>query len=103
MFGENHYVFDIKEGELEINVGHLSGTALVAGAAASAKTPADVQVGVAYGIAVPTTGTYAGVEVLDPTNTTTTLFTVVGFIDGVASTDANGRVRVRPLSAKVQP
>jgi hypothetical protein len=103
MFGENHYVFDIAGGEIEINVGHLSGTALVQGAANSAKTPADVAIGTAYGIAVPTTGVYAGIEVLDPTETTATLFTVVGRIDNVAQTDANGRVRVRPIAAKIQP
>jgi len=103
MFGENHYVFDIKDGEIEINVGHLSGTALVVGAASAAKTPADVVIGVAYGIAVPTTGLYAGFQVLDPTEVTATLFVVVGKIDDVADADANGRVRVKPIAAKIQP
>ncbi len=103
-FGENHYVFSPVDAEFEINVGHLSGTALVVGAASSAKTPADVVLGAEYGIATPTTGTYAGYQVLDPTETTATLFRVVGFVDGIGATStyANGRVRVKIIPSKIQ-
>lgn len=102
-FGENHYVFSPLDAEFEINVGTLSGTALVVGEASSATTPAAVTLGASYGIATPTTGTYAGYQVLDPTEVTATLFTVVGFVDGVASTDYNGRVRVKVIPSKIQP
>lgn len=99
-FGENHYVFSPLEAEIEINVGALSGTALVIGA--SAKTPGDVVIGTQYGIATPTTGDYAGIQVLDPTEVTALLFQVVANVDGVLSTDYNGRVRVKIIPSKIQ-
>lgn len=98
--GENHYVFSPLDGEFEINVGALSSTAIVIGA--SAKTPGDVVIGTKYGIATPTTGDYAGMQFLDPTNTTQLLFQVTGFVDGVLSTDYNGRVRCKIISSTIQ-
>jgi hypothetical protein len=93
------WVFDLSNGaELIMNVGAISGTALVIGA--SAKLTSDVTIGAQYGLAVPTTGTYAGVCVLDPTNTTQKLFTVVALIDD--NTYYNGRVRVRVLDTAIQ-
>lgn len=103
MFGENHYVFSPLDAEIEINIGHLSGTAIVAGAANSAKTPADVVLGGEYAIATPTTGTWAGFQFLDPTDTTNKMFRVVGFVDGVLTDDANGRVRVKLIPSTIQP
>lgn len=98
--GENHYVFSPLDAEFEINLGSLSGTAIVTGA--SAAKPADVVIGGVYGIATPTTGTWAGFQFLDPTETTATLFQVVGFVDGVLSDDQNGRVRVKIIPSKIQ-
>lgn len=100
LFGENHYVFSPLESEIEINLGTLSGTAIVIGA--SAAKPADVVVGTQYGIAVPTTGTYAGIQFLDPTEVTALLFQVVGIPDGVLTDDQNGRVRVKIIPSKIQ-
>lgn len=101
LFGENHYVFSPLDAEIEINTGTLSGTAMVIGA--SAAKPADVTVGTQYGIAVPTTGTYAGYQFLDPTEVTALLFQVTSnAIDGVISTDQNGRVRVKIIPSKIQ-
>jgi hypothetical protein len=103
LFGENHWVFSPLDAEFEINVGHLSSNALVVGAANSAKTPGDVVLGGQYAIATATSGAYAGFQVLDTTDTTNKLFVVTGFVDGVASTDANGRVRVKILPSCIQP
>lgn len=99
-FGENHYCFSPLDAEFEINVGAVSANALVIGA--SAQTIAAVTLGAVYGIATPTSGTYAGIQVLDPTDTTNTLFQVVGFVDGVLSDDYNGRVRVKIIPSKIQ-
>lgn len=98
--GENHYPFSVVDGELEINIGHLSGTAIVTGA--SAKTLADITVGSKYGIATPTTGTYAGYQFLDPTNTSNLLFEITGIPDGQQTTDYNPRVRVKFVSGTIQ-
>ncbi len=101
LYGEMHYPWDLGLGaELEINVGAANGSDVTIGA--SAKTPGDVAVGTSYGILVPTTGAYAGVPFLDPTNTTNLIFKVVAFVDGVGSTDYNGRVRVTIVPTTIQ-
>lgn len=100
-FGENHYALDPHGAEFEINIGHVGSTTDVT-IGTSAKNPGDVTIGTSYGIWVPTTGTYAGIPFLDSTETTNTLFTVVGKVDGVLDSDANGRVRVAPIASKIQ-
>ena len=98
--GENHWVFSPLDGELEINVGSLSANALVTGP--SAAKPSDVTIGAQYGIATATSGTYAGYQFLDPTNTTQKLFQVTCFVDGVLSDDQNGRVRCKLIPSTIQ-
>lgn len=98
--GENHYVFGPEGAEFEINIGALSSNALVIGS--SAKVLADVTLGTQYGIATPTSGAYAGIQVLDPTETSALLFQVTGFVDGTLSTDYNPRVRVKIIPSKIQ-
>lgn len=100
--GENHWVFDPTGGIIEINIGHANGTDVFIGIAGPAKQRSDVVIGGVYGILTPTTGVYAGVQFLDPTNTATTLFTVVGFIDNTLAVDYNCRVRVKPIASKIQ-
>lgn len=100
MFGETHYVFSPLEGEFEINVGVVTAGALVIGV--GAQTPANVTIGTVYGIATPTSGIYAGVQVLDPTEITATLFQVVSKVDNVLNDDYNGRVRVKIIPSKIQ-
>lgn len=101
-FGQNHYPFDPRLAEFEINIGHADGTDVHVGAAGSAKQRSDVSIGTKYGILTPTTGTYAGVNFLDPTNTTDDFFEVVGFVDGTAATDYNPRVRAKLIEAVIQ-
>lgn len=108
-FGENHWVFSPVECEFEINVAALSANEPVIGA--SAKTLADVVLGAKYGIATATAGIYAGMQFLDPTNTTNLLFQVTalpGLTDptylpsfGVAG-DYNPRVRVKLVPSTIQ-
>lgn len=100
LFGENHYCFSPLDAEFEINVGALSTNALVIGN--SAQTPANVVIGTQYGIATATAGAYAGLQFLDPTNTSNLLFEVVAKVDGVLDTDQNGRVRVKIVPATIQ-
>lgn len=100
LYGENHWPFDLAGVQFDINVGHANGTDVTIGA--SAKTPADVTLGSQYGILVPTTGVYAGVPFLDPTNTSTKLFRVISKVDGVAETDQNGKVRAQLIGSVIQ-
>lgn len=100
LFGENHYVFSPLDGEIEINVGVVSAGALVIGS--SAAKPSDVTIGTQYGIALATSGTYAGIQFLDPTEVTALLFQVTSMVDGVLSDDYNGRVRVKIIPSKIQ-
>lgn len=101
LFGENHYVFSPLDAEFEINVGAVASSTDVQ-VGAGAKTPGDVVIGTKYGIYVPTTGIYAGVQFLDPTNTSNLLFQVVGKVDNVLDTDYNGRVRVKIVPSTIQ-
>lgn len=99
-FGENHWVFSPLDSEIEMNIAALSANAPVIGA--SAKTLADVVVGTTYGIATATSGTYAGMQFLDPTNTSNLLLQVTGIVDGMLAGDFNPRVRCKVLPACVQ-
>lgn len=103
--GELHYPFSPLDAEFEINIAALSANAPVIGA--SAKVLADVVVGTAYGIATATSGPYAGMQFLDPTETTNTLFIVTAIPakpDGSAqaAADFNPRVRVKIIPSKIQ-
>jgi hypothetical protein len=107
MFADNHYPWDVTGGEIEINVGTLSGTttgSLNAGAAGSAITPAAFTIGGEYGIVTATTGTYAGYQFISnaAVAAAAALFVVVGKVDGVADTDYNGRIRVKVKTNMIQ-
>lgn len=115
-FADNHWPIAPQGVQFLINIGTLSGGATgsaVVGQANSAKQISNVTVGTSYGVAVATTGTYAGYEFLDPTNTTQLLFTVVGIptLRGVAPQGApegqttatyNGIVIVELVSGTTQ-
>lgn len=76
--GDKHWPFDLNGLQFLINIGHVkSSTDVAVGAANSAKQLSDVSVGTSYGVYVPTTGTYAGIPFLDPTDTTNLLFKVI--------------------------
>lgn len=102
-FGQNHYVFDPKSVTCEINIGSVANTTDVTqGQAGSAPQPSSLTIGSSYGIYVPSTGTYAGVQFLDPTNTSNLLFEYLGLPDSTQPTDYNGRVRVKFVSGTIQ-
>lgn len=98
--GELHYPFSPLDAEFEINLAALSANAPVIGAAA--QTLAAISVGTAYGINTATSGQYAGMQFLNPADTTNTLLIVVGIPAGQASDDYNPRVRVKIVPSKIQ-
>lgn len=103
LFGENHYPFQLDENaELELNVGTVTANALVVGEAGGAAQREDAVIGTSYGIARATSGTYAGYQVLDPTNTTNLFFIVTGYPDRTNAADYNGLVRVKLVKAVLQ-
>jgi hypothetical protein len=106
---DRHWPFSIAGLQFLINIGHLNGTDVHVGAAGGAKQLSDVAIGTSYGVAVPTTGTYAGIPFLDPTNTTQLLLTVVDkptvFINPESKQTAatyNAQVLVEVISTCVQ-
>lgn len=101
MFGNSVWAWDLSKAQLEINTGKANGTDVTIGTSTT-NSPGAVTVGTAYGILVPTTGTYAGVPFLDPTNTTNLVFRVAGFKPGVDPTDYNGRLFVTLVPAALQ-
>lgn len=103
LYGQNHWCFSPLDAEFDINCGALSGGAtgsLVIGSSSQPQSAAVI--GTSYGIATATTGTYAGYQFLDTTNTTQLLFTVVGYPARTATTDYNGRVIVRVITSCIQ-
>jgi len=104
--GELHYPFSPLDAEFEINLAVVTAGAPVIGA--TAQTLAAVVVGGQYGITIATTGQYAGLQFLDPTEVTALLFQVVAIDvkapDGQtqASDDYNPRVRVKIIPSKIQ-
>lgn len=77
LHGQNHWPFDLHGLQFLINIAALSSGAAVIGQANGGKQLSSVVVGSTYGIATATTGTYAGYQFLDPTNTSNLLMTVV--------------------------
>lgn len=95
LYGNRHWVFNPREAQFEINVSN-GGTVGAGGG-----TLANVAIGTQYGIIRPTSGTYAGYQMLDYANTTNLFFTVVGFLDNQATTDLNPRVLVELVPAAI--
>lgn len=104
--GELHYPFSPLDAEFEINLAVVTAGVPVIGA--TAQTLAAVVVGGVYGITIATSGQYAGLQFLDPTETTATLFQVTAIDlkapDGLAQAadDYNPRVRVKIIPSKIQ-
>lgn len=74
----------------------------VTGTAASAPAISTIGIGTTYGIITPTTGVLAGVQMVNLSDTTNTLLTVVAIYPNQASSDLNGKVLVRVLSTRLQ-
>lgn len=101
-FGENHYPFSPSDNaEFEINITNGAGTI---GEAGGAPQRAAVAIGSSYGILRLTSGAHIGKQMLAADDTTNTLFTVVGFVDGEqgSATIYNPRVRVKVIQSKIQ-
>jgi hypothetical protein len=95
------YAFDLQNAVLEINTGKANGTDVTLGTSTTNSAGA-CTIGTSYGILVPTTGTYAGVPFLDPTNTTNDVFTVTGYIAGQDNDDYNSRLYAKLVAAAIQ-
>jgi hypothetical protein len=93
--GEFHNVFDPTNGEFEITVGNATTTAFVTATAAAAV------IGSGFGLGLGTS-TYAGLHYLNTADTTNKMFVVVGWADGVVSSDVAPRVRVRFVNSFAQ-
>ena len=101
LFGEDHYPFDLRGRTLVMNatdgtVGHI-GTS-----SDGSYTSLSLAVGQQFGILTPTTGAYTGYQLIDTSNTTQKLFTVVGLHPSSATTDINPRVLVKVIDAALQ-
>lgn len=104
-FGENHYVFDISDCEIEMNITNAAGGVgdpTTNNGAAGPQLSA-VTIGAAYGLKFGATN-YADVHFVDLSKTVddgtagnNTVVRVVAIVEGQALTDYNGRVRVRIL------
>lgn len=77
LYGDRHWPFNLVGTQFQMNIAAFSGGGAVVGQANSAKQLSSITVGSTYGIATATTGTYAGYQFLDPTNTSNLLLTVV--------------------------
>lgn len=93
--GEYHNVIDPTGGEFEITVGNATTTAFATATAANAV------IGTSYNLGLGT-GAYAGIHYLNTASSSTPMFVVVGWTDGVVSTDVAPRVRVRPIASTIQ-
>lgn len=102
LYGENHWPFSPDDNaEFEINITSGAGTF---GQANSAPQRSAVSIGSSYGILRMTSGVHNGKQFLAADDTTNTLFTVVGWVDGVngAADTYNPRVRVKVIKSKIQ-
>ena len=101
LFGQMHYPFDLKGRTLVMNVtdgtvGHIGTTS------DGSWTSLSLAVGSQFGIVTPTTGAYAGYQLVDQSNTTQKMFTVVGLHPQSATTDINPRILVKMIDSVLQ-
>lgn len=102
-FGQNHYCFDVTDAIIEMNITNSSGgvgDATTNNGAAGPQLSA-VTIGASYGIRTDA-ASYVGVQMVDVSNTTNTLVTVVGIAPNQSLADYNGRVLVKIPKAKIQ-
>lgn len=99
-----HFPFNLRDVIFLMNITDASGNV---GVANSAPQLSAVTIGQSYAILRPTSGTYTGYQMLDSSDTTNTLVTVVDkpvLVDGVANVAAtyNGIVAVKIIPSKLQ-
>lgn len=108
LFGTQHYPFDCRDRVIEINavgssasganIGTTNGVTWAGGGTGGVALAPGQQ----YGLIVPTSGTYVGVNFLDVTETTAKMFEILSLAPGQATTDNNPRVWVKILEAMTQ-
>lgn len=99
----NNYPFDLKEDSLIVmSTTNAAGDTASTGNAATAPALSTVQIGQSYGILNPTTGPLAGVQMVNLSDTTNALVTVVALYPNQATTDLNGLVLVRLVPTAFQ-
>ena len=102
LFGQNHWPFDPKDAQFVMNIGTVGGTTGLVGQAQGAPQLSLATVGSSYGLVVPTTGPYAGYQMLDVLNTTNLFAKVIALYPNQALTDYNGLVLVELLPTVIQ-
>lgn len=95
LYGPVHWPFDPSDCRFLMNITDASGNV---GQTAGAPTLAEAIIGSSFAVH----RTAAGIQMLDVDDTTNTLFKVVGWYPGQASTDYNGLVIVEPIVSKIQ-
>ena len=90
----DHSAYNLADCTLEITITNN------ANPAASTAVQSNAVIGTSYGVVVATT-TDVGMHLLDTTETTAKLFTVVGYVDGTGSTDINPRVLVKIVPSTI--
>lgn len=96
LYGLNHWPFDVKGEQFIMNITDGSGHV---GAANSAPQLQSVKIGDQYGLYTDTT---TKMQMVDTSNTTQKVFTIVGIPDGQSQQDYNGLVLVELISTIVQ-
>lgn len=102
-FGENHYCFDISEGIIEMNITNTSGGVgdSVTNNGAAGPQLSAVTIGASYAIKTDCTN-FVGVQMLNISDTTNTVVTVIALSPNQSLTDYNGRVLVKVPKAQIQ-
>lgn len=102
-FGENHYCFDLSDVIIEMSVTNAAGNVGDAtnNNGGAGPTLVSVTIGASYGIKVDATN-YAGVQMVNVSETTNTLVQVIGVAANQATADNNPRVYVKIPKAKLQ-
>jgi hypothetical protein len=102
-FGENHYCFDVTDATIEVNITNSSGgvgDSTTNNGAAGPQLSA-ITIGAAYAIKADCTN-YVGVQMLNVSDTTNTVLTVVGISPNQSLSDYNGRVLCKIPKAQIQ-
>lgn len=99
-FGENHYVFDLKDVTLQINIATFAGDTPTVGSGGA--TWSSVLIGTRYGIGLSNEPTTNGIQMLNVSDTVNEFFEVVGLHPDMSSTDTNPLVLVKIVDSVFQ-
>lgn len=107
LYGLNHYPFDLRDRIIEMNIASSSASGATIGLSTAPTwaggTPAvALAPGQQYGIVRPTSGTYAGYQLVNIQDTSTKLVEIVALAPGQLTTDYNPRVWVKIIPTLIQ-